>query len=560
MRYHELVGVFAGLEAESSTLKKADLLAGLLSRTPPDLLKPVVYMTTGNIFPPWMNREINVGDKTVISAIVMATGATKIQVQNLLREQGDLGSVATLLLTSRAQHTLFRQELTVAHVHQTFQKIAGMDGSGSQDAKISSVAELISNARPESARYIIRTALGQLRMGVGDGIMRDAISSAFTVNKEVVEKANAVLNDYGEVAVLASRGESELTDLKLRLFRPIKVMLYPKAEKVDDALASAGQPAQFEFKYDGFRTQIHKKGEEVRIYTRRLDDITFQFPDVVTAVRRGIRAREAIIDSETIGIDPATGRWVPFQNISQRIRRKYDIEKLVQTLPVETHVFDLLFLDGRSLLDMPLAERFRRVQDVVTPDPSDGIRVAEHLVTADPAQARAFYQTALDRGLEGIMVKNLQAGYKPGQRVGLGYKVKPETETLDLVIVGADWGEGRRTSWLSSFELAVVGPDGGFLPAGKMGTGMTDSDLTNLTETLKPDITRQHGKQVQLKPRMVVEVGYQEIQKSPTYASGFALRFPRLVRIRDDRKPEDADTLDRLKTIYAKQFSRGEKP
>jgi len=556
MKYEIVVETYQKLESTSSTLEKTDIIARVLSQTPPEYLKKVIYLIMGKVFPPWMQKELNVGEKLTIAAISRVTGASQNEILELVKKKGDLGSAAAVLVAKRKQVTLFQEELTVAKVFSTFQKIAEAEGEGSVDKKVALLSELLSNSKPEEAKYIVRTVMEELRIGVGEGIVRDAIAKAFNVPAELVERAYAVLNDYGEVAEIALKGVEELKKVKLRPGRPLKVMLYHKAENIEEAIEKVGKPAQVEFKYDGFRTQIHKIGDRIVIFTRRLEEVTSQFPEVVERALRCLQAEEVIVDSETVGFDPKTGKWLPFQRISQRIKRKYDIEKMVKEIPVETHVFDILYLNGENLIDRPLGERFEILKKILKEE--ERFKLVDYIRTGSIEEANAFYQKALNTGAEGIMVKNVNAPYKPGQRTGYGYKVKPLMETLDLVIVGAEWGEGKRAHWLSSYLLAARDPETGeFLPVGKAGTGMTEEDLENMTQLLKPLIKKEMGKEAELEPRVVVEVAFQEIQKSPNYRSGFALRFPRIVRVREDKAPEEADTVNRVRELYQQQFRRG---
>ena len=556
MKYEIVVETYQKLESTSSTLEKTDIIARVLSQTPPEYLKKVIYLIMGKVFPPWMQKELNVGEKLTIAAISRVTGASQNEILELVKKKGDLGSAAAVLVAKRKQVTLFQEELTVAKVFSTFQKIAEAEGEGSVDKKVALLSELLSNSKPEEAKYIVRTVMEELRIGVGEGIVRDAIAKAFNVPAELVERAYAVLNDYGEVAEIALKGVEELKKVKLRPGRPLKVMLYHKAENIEEAIEKVGKPAQVEFKYDGFRTQIHKIGDRIVIFTRRLEEVTSQFPEIVERALRCLRAEEVIVDSETVGFDPKTGKWLPFQRISQRIKRKYDIEKMVKEIPVETHVFDILYLNGENLIDRPLGERFEILKKILKEE--ERFKLVDYIRTGSIEEANAFYQKALNTGAEGIMVKNVNAPYKPGQRTGYGYKVKPLMETLDLVIVGAEWGEGKRAHWLSSYLLAARDPETGeFLPVGKAGTGMTEEDLENMTQLLKPLIKKEMGKEAELEPRVVVEVAFQEIQKSPNYRSGFALRFPRIVRVREDKAPEEADTVNRVRELYQQQFRRG---
>ncbi len=551
MKYEVLAKMYAELEGTSSTLSKIDLIANFLRKVPKPLLKRITYLLKGEIFPPWLQKELNMAEKMAMTAISRTSGANRDEVLNLLKKKGDLGSSAAALLVLRKQSVLFKEELTVNKVYNSLKKISQATGEGSVDKKISLLAELLSNAEPEGVKYIIRTVLGQLRIGVGEGVIREALAKAFQVSPELVEKANAVLNDFGEVAELALKGEKALEKVKLNIGRPLKAMLYPKTENMEEGLEKTGLPVQIEYKYDGFRTQIHKKGKEVKIFTRRLDDVTHQFPDVVKAVRKGVNVKNVVIDSETVGINPKTGKWVPFQKISRRIRRKYEVEKMAKEIPVITYLFDLLYLDNLTLIDLTQGERFEMLRKTFTP--SNELKLVDFLKTKNKKEAEAFYTKALAIKTEGVMLKNISSPYKPGQRVGYGYKLKPETETLDLVIVGAEWGEGKRAKWLSSFIVAAKQGDN-FVEIGKVATGTTEADLEILTESLKPLFLKEKGTFVTIKPKIIIEVGFQEIQKSSKYNSGFALRFPRMIRIRNDKSIDELNTLARIRFLFESQF------
>jgi len=557
MEYKILSNTYAELEGTPSILRKVDILAELFSKTSKNTLKRITYLSRGEIFPSWMQKELNLADKMAMSAIARVSGSTKQEIENLLRKKGDLGSVTASLLALRKQSVLFKEPLTVDKVYESFERISETEGAGSVEKKIALLSELLSNATLEEAKYIIRTVLGQLRIGVGEGVVRNSIAKAFDVPAEQVEKSFAVLNDYGEVIELALRGVEGLVDVHLKYGRPLKAMLYPKADTIDEAVEKSGLPVQAEYKYDGFRTQIHKLERKVTIFTRNLDDVTERFPDVVEQVLKNVKARVAILDSETVGIDPETGNQVPFQKISQRIRRKYDIGKMAKKIPVETNVFDIILLDENNLIDLPLKKRFDLLKGII--QETDRFKLVDFIVAKNSKEIGDFYEKALEEGAEGLMLKGIEMPYKPGQRVGYGFKLKPETETLDLVVLGAEWGEGKRANWLSSYLLGVRDPDSGvFMAIGKMATGMTEADFQSMTEMFKPLIETEKGKIVKVKPKVVLEVGYQEIQKSSNYASGFALRFPRMVRIREDKGAEDADTIERVEYLYKGQFKKPE--
>ncbi|MCK4306582.1 MAG: ATP-dependent DNA ligase, partial [Candidatus Eisenbacteria sp.] len=311
--------------------------------------------------------------------------------------------------------------------------------------------------------------------------------------------------------------------------------------------------AAFEIKYDGMRIQIHKEGGKITIFTRRLDDVTKQFPEIVDYAKKCITAKNCLIEGEVVGINPQTGRPYPFQKLSRRIKRKYDIEEMAKKIPVEVNLFDIMYLEGETLIGVPFSERRKELEKIIKPVKGK-FQLAEQVVTGDVKEAEKLFKKAIGMGHEGVMVKNLGAAYTPGSRVKHMYKVKPVQESLDLVIIGAIWGEGRRSKWLGSYILGAKDPETEeFIEVGKVATGLTDENLQTLTDMLKPLITREHVNRVEIKPKLVVEVGYEEIQKSPTYESGFALRFPRVVNIREDKGPEDATTTEQIAKLFGSQ-------
>ncbi|MCK4808731.1 MAG: ATP-dependent DNA ligase, partial [Candidatus Aenigmarchaeota archaeon] len=377
-----------------------------------------------------------------------------------------------------------------------------------------------------------------------------------------VEHAFSMTNDFSLVALAAKDGGlTALAKLKMNANHPLKVMLYQKALTIDDAFGIVGKPAAIEYKYDGFRLQVHRTDDTIKLFTRRLEDVTRQFSDVERAVRECVKAESFILDCEVIGVDKKTGKWLPFQKISRRIKRKHKIEEIIKDIPVIVNFFDAMMVNGNNLIDAPFEERRKMIESIVSE--SEKIKVAKHIVTSDAKAVDEFYKESLSKGNEGIMMKNLSAPYKPGSRVGYGIKIKPTMDNLDLVIVGADYGEGKRVGWLSSFHLACYDPDSGeYLTIGKMGTGIKEkseegTSFGELTEMLKPHITEEKGKTVAIRPVVVIEVAFEEIQKSSKYSSGFALRFPRLVRLREDRMAEDTSTVDEISMVYGGQRGRG---
>jgi DNA ligase 1 len=332
-------------------------------------------------------------------------------------------------------------------------------------------------------------------------------------------------------------------------------MLAQKAENVEDALEAIERPL-VEYKYDGMRVKIHKQDDEIRVFTRRLEDVTAQFPDIVAAVHEAVSADTAIIEAEVVGYNSDTGSPIPFQEFSKRIKRKTDIEAMVAEYPVTVYVFDLLYHADDSLLDTPLSERIERLETLIPRDEGP-IQRATNRRLPSVEETTSFYRDSLAAGQEGLMVKNLDAAYQPGSRVGYMLKVKPMTEPLDLVIVRAKWSEGRKSDWLGRLRLACWDAEREELrEVGRMFSGLTDAELREITTKLEPLIQSVDGRTAYLRPEVVIKVEYEEIQQSTKYDSGYALRFPRFGGFRDDLGPEDADRLERVKRLYEEQWSK----
>ncbi len=576
MEYEKLAEVYRQLESTTKRLEKTYYLSKFLKGIKADDLEVVIPLLQGRVFPPYDERKMGVAAKMMLKAINAATGASVKDVENEWKKTGDLGDVCEKLFGRKKQATLLSRNLTVKNVFDNLRKLAEMEGAGMVDKKVKLIAELLTNASPVESRFIVRTVLEELRVGVAEGTLRDAIVWAYfdkelkitfdeekkTVNLsdderkdyndhvDQIQEAFDIVNDYGKVArMIKEKGLSALKKLNLEVRKPVRVMLYQKAESIKDAFERVGKPCVFEYKYDGFRLQIHKQGNKITLYTRHLEDVTSQFPEAVEYASSYVDAREFILDAEAIGYNPKTRRYMPFQNVSQRIKRKYDIEEIAKKLPVEVNVFDIMLLDGKSLLKEPFSER-RKVIERIVKDHELKIRKAKQIITADEKEAEKFYNEALKEGQEGVMAKNLEGIYKPGSRVGFGVKVKPTMETLDLVIVSAEWG---------SFVIACYDEDNGeFVELGKVGTGIKEIEgegvtFEQLTQLLKPLIIEEKGREIKVNPAVVIEITYEEIQRSPTYSSGYALRFPRVVKIREDKPPEEVATLEMVEEYYDHQ-------
>jgi DNA ligase-1 len=588
MDYKRLVDVYVSVESTSKRLEKTKILSDFLKGVPAENMEEIILLSQGKIFHSWDDRKVGVASKLVIKAICKSIGYTDAAVEEEWKKTGDLGITTENLVSRKRQATLFSQKLSVDKVFSNIRKVATLEGSGSVDRKISLLSELLTSASGIEARYVVRTILEDLRVGIGEGVLRDAIVWAFfgetvKLNYDVekksiepddrelynsyvllVQTAFDILNDFSQVAKIAKeQGESGLRSLELKPLRPVKVMLFQKATGISDAFERVGRPCAVEFKYDGFRMQVHKDAGKIMVYTRRLEEVTAQFPEVVGFVRDHVDGNSFILDAEAVGFDPKSKKYLPFQSISQRIKRKYNIEQLSKEFPVELNVFDILYFEDKTLIKEHFIDRRKILESIVRPFPQK-IILSRQLITDDDASAGAFYEEALKAGEEGVMFKNLEGEYKPGSRVGFGVKVKPTMQSLDLVIVGAEWGEGKRSGWLTSFVLACRDPDSGdFLEIGRVGTGFKELETEDgvsfdeMTNLLKPFIIKGSGRAVVIKPAVVVEINYEEIQKSPSYSSGYALRFPRLLRLREmERSADDISTLEEVESLYSTQRSR----
>ncbi len=568
MEYAFLADVYEKLESVPSKLKKTEILAKFFSETPSEQLPKIALLVQGRVFPSYSEFELGIAKQMLSRAISKATGFSVGEVENKFRRTGDLGTTVEECIKSKRQSTLLKKKLTVDYVFETLQKLSSMNGKGSQERKLILIAELFASAQPKEARYIARTILQDLRVGAAEGLIRDAIIDAFLVSKDstkdekekadyAVEYARNILSDFGEVARIAKEdGMEGLVKLKVEIGKPIQVMLGEKAESIMEVLDKFGK-VMAEFKYDGMRAQIHKKGNDIWIFTRRLENVTKQFSDLVELCKKGIKAKECIIEGEVLGVDPKTKLPLPFQILSQRIHRKYGIEEMIKQIPVQMNLFDIVYLDGKMVIDKPLSERRKLLENVVKNIP-EKFQLTSNIISGDEKELEKFYKEALVAKQEGLVLKVLDSPYVFGRHVGGWYKIKPTMESLDLVIIGGTWGEGARANWITSYVIACRDPDTGkFLECGMISTGLTEAEYDLMTETLKPLIIEEKGRTIRVEPKVVVEVKYQEIQKSPNYKSGFALRFPVLSRTREDKGPQDADTISRVKKLYESQGRAG---
>ncbi|MFH1445436.1 MAG: ATP-dependent DNA ligase [Nanoarchaeota archaeon] len=567
MKYTKLVDVYEELEKTPSKLKKTDIIAEFFEKATNEDISMIALLVQGKVFPGWSEKEIGIALQTMMKIISNSLGIASSKIEQDFKKIGDLGLVAEKFTVGKKQTTLFKKELTVDKVFENLQKVASVEGKGTQNTKIHIIAELIAHANAKEAKYIVRTTLGDLRIGVAEGIVRDAIAKAFLKDDEkkdavkAIERAWFVRPDYGEIANVAKAdGIKGLDKIKLAVGKPYHVLLSEKAKSLEDAL-SAFNNTVIEYKFDGARVCIHKKNDIIWLYTRSLENVTKQFPEVVLWAKNNIKSNSCIVEAEMLGFDAKTKKPLPFQFLSQRIKRKYDIEKIAKEIPVQVNIFDITYLDGKDLFNEKLDKRLALLKGVINPVPGK-FQTVKGLRTKDIKKVEEFYKKALSDSQEGVMVKNLDAVYQPGRRVAGGWlKVKPTMENLDLAIIGAQWGTGKRAGWLGSLMLGCRDEESGrFLCCGMIGTGIkekaaVEEDVTfnQLMKLLKPNIENESGVNVKIRPKVVIEVAYEEIQPSTNYESGFALRFPRVIKIRWDKGSSEVDTKARIKRLFESQ-------
>ena len=587
--YEDLVRMLEKIEATSSRLEMTALLVDLFKKTPVELIDKVIYLIQGKLAPDWVGIELGIAEKLAMRSIAQVSGRSISEIEKLYKTLGDLGLVAEEILSKYKAVSILdffgtspteKEKLTIDKVYNTLMKIAKASGPGSQDTKISLLASILRNSSPKEAKYIMRTITGKLRLGIADMTILDALTITFTGSKahrSVVERAYNTYPDLGYIAkLMAKEGLEGVKKVRITIGIPILPMLAERLTSPTEILEKLGGSCLAEYKYDGERMQIHKMGDKITIFSRRLENITHHYPDVIELVREGVKCREAIVEGEGVAIDPISGEMLPFQELMHR-RRKYDIEKMVEKYPVCLYLFDCLYVDGEELIDRPLIERREKLEEIV--EISDRLRIATGDIVSDVKTLEAFFERAVSEGCEGIMCKSIKDDsiYQMGARGWLWIKFKRDyryemSDTVDLVVVGAFYGTGRRAGTYGALLVAAYDPDEDmFRTVCKVGSGFTDEDLAKLPEMLKPyEIPHRHPRvdskmeaDVWFTPSLVIEVIGAEITLSPLHTcawnvirenAGLAIRFPRFTgRYRFDKSPEQATTIKEIIEMYKLQ-------
>jgi DNA ligase-1 len=580
MLFREVVDYYEQLEATTKRLEMTDILAALLSKTPPAVIDKVVYMTLGELYPAYVGLELGVAEKLAARAIRQVSGAGEKELNELFSRHGDLGTVAELLLRTKEQTTLFVQELTVEEVYSSLEKIAKASGPGAVDVKTAVLSKLLAMATPVEAKHIVRIVTGKMRLGVADMTILDALAEAFGGDREVYERAYNLSSDIGLVAKTAAvEGVEGVSKFRVRVGIPVRCMLAERLSSAVEILEKMDGVGFTEYKYDGERMQLHKAGEKVWIFSRRQENITQQYPDVVEAVEKYVKAAEAILECEAVPLDPDTGETLPFQELMHR-KRKKEIERAAEEYPVALYFFDILYVDGEDMTTKPFLERRKMLEKVIVED--ERVKLSTGLLTHSPEEVEKIFAEAVEAGCEGVIVKSVgeDSVYRAGARGWQWIKFKRDyrsemIDTVDLVVVGAFHGRGRRRGKFGALLMAVYNEERDvFQTVCKVGSGFKDEDLERFTEMINQlKIPHKHARveslmtpDVWVEPSIILEIIGAEVTLSPVHTCawgflkegyGLGIRFPRYTgRLRTDKKPEDATTDREIVEMYRRQLKK----
>jgi DNA ligase-1 len=545
VRFSELAKVYERISAAKNDPARVGLLSNLFGSADRPTLEAAAHFTLSEVIDPQLSDRLGIGPGTLRDALVRMFGLNVAEINDEVKRTGDMSEVV-------AAHVRGTDSLTVEGLWRRVNRAVLKE-----EPREELVAHVFRNTTPLGAKYFTRMVLNQMRIGAGLGTIARALAVAFGVGAPEVEHLYAMTNDIGLVATRAAKGSKALGRAGLTLFRPYQFM---NAQKVDDPAEIfaklKGKKILFEVKYDGARLQIHLKSDgrdtQIRFYSRRLNDDTRAMPDVAAALKKAWRGGDAILEGEAVAFDPALKEKQPFQAVLMRLGRVHGIEEKAREIPLVLHLFELVYHDGEDLMNVPQAGRRARLAKLFRT--TDRVKMTESVETDSAEEQAAFFRRAIAEGHEGLMAKDPDAVYVPGRRAEKWMKIKPAFETLDVVITGGIWGSGRRKGLLSSLIVAVRDRER-FKTVGKVGTGFSEESLRELTARLEPSIIATRGRDVEIEPSVVIEVDFQDIQKTARYASGYALRIPRFKRVRTDKSTREADNLERLKRLY-KQMHR----
>ncbi|MDE1853726.1 MAG: ATP-dependent DNA ligase [Thaumarchaeota archaeon] len=538
-----LTQVLERVRGTTSKNEKVGILAEYLAKLQPSDAEVAARVASGRSSERGSKDEAQVGYSTLLDVLREATGATEAEVSRTYLRHGDLGEVAEELLAEKKEQTLFDEQLTLAALGDAFAKLRSTKGQGSTSAKKGVVKSLLLSASPLEGKYIVKVLTGEMRTGLVSGLLEEAIASAYGLSKPEAARAHMVLGDIGVFANRAARGD--VSGVRIQPFRPVNFMLAEPFATAAEIAEHFGRTVYAEYKYDGIRAQVHKSGRKVRIYSRRLEEITSSFPEVVASLQ-GARG-DFVLDGEAVPFEG--GRPLPFQLLQRRLRRMEDFEAAAKKAPITYFAFDILFRDGKETVDLSLAERRKHLAKVVA---GTTARMAETVDVSTQGEIQAAFRRSRDLGYEGLVVKDPDSLYGMGKRGSGWAKLKEELDTLDVVIVAAEYGHGKRAGVISDYTFAVR--DGDQLKTvGKAYSGLTDKEIDEMTEKLKEITVRDFGYRREVKPEIVLEVAFDSIQRSGRHDGGYALRFPRIKRIRTDKGVSDIDTIEKVEKMFSGQ-------
>lgn len=533
--------------------EKVKLIADFLRDLPDEDIESASVFLAGRIFPESDQRTLDISWSGLLGSLRQVIDFSDDDLGSMY--EGDSGEAVAALLSSTKlarQESLTSEPLTISGVSAKFIGIADSSGKGSRRKKENAVAQLFSDSSPREAKYLTALLLSDTRTGVSEGLLAESIARAFGIDPEKVRRAWYFSGDLGRVALAAKTGgDSAVGAIVVELFRPVKPMLATAADNIRDLFGSLTEPIALEFKMDGARVQIHKNGRHVRIFSRSLTEVSHSLPEITEVVQQSIRSDKAILDGEVIAVSEE-GRPYPFQIVMTRFGRVQDVDTKSEQTRLQLHLFDALMIDATPIVDNTYRDRHALLEEIAPQD-----LLTERLVTSDIEEAERFFKKSLNLGHEGLVAKRIESAYVPGVRGKNWFKIKHTLDTFDLVIIAAEWGYGRRSKWLSDYHLAARDEESGdYIMVGKTFKGLTDEEFKTMTDRLLSIQIGGDRKVTNVRPEVVVQVLASDIQESPRYDAGMALRFARITAVRDDKRPEDATTLAELRQAYDAQFKR----
>ena len=544
--YEKLVEVYEKISSTSSRLEKQDIIADFLmyiKETDADITYDITLLLQGKIFPPWSDKEMGISTQLIIKALSNLLGESTKSIENKLAEVGDMGEISEELIKNNKQVTFFKVPLTVKKVLSKQRKTESITESKSKNKKINYLLELYTSASPLEAKYITRTITERLRIGVGEGTLVEAIAQAYNIDKEIIDRAYMLSNDLGEVASRAQESIESVKSLTITPGKPIKPMLAQLSPGIKESITEM-KKVICETKYDGIRVQIHHYNNKTKIFTRRLENVTNALPEVVEYIEEALPSKDFIVEGEVIATKD--NKPISFQYILQRVKRKYDIDKMREKIPLKVFLFDVLYYD-KPTAELPIIQRRQLLEEIVTTSKNVELSTMKIVSQENYTEAEKLFTWSIDEGHEGIMFKDVTSPYAPGKRGKNMLKYKPLRETLDCVITGGTYGKGKRAKFFGSYLLSLLDEKTGeYKTLVHAATGMDDDLLASLTKRMEKLIISKSEQNVLFKPKVILEIAYSEIVESNEYESGYSLRFPAIKGVRDDIGLDEVDTLSKL--------------